>query len=330
MANKQNLAVGIVATAPTPATSGTTIVLQSGHGATFPSAPFYATLTPPNQISSSLNSEIVLVTTVSTDTLTVVRAQKGTTAKSIAVDWIIGNGVYVDEVDPAVNGYWNEDLTTWTYNAWTSGTRYGVINVVDSTKYKLGDRITINQTTGGDKYGIVTALPSSTTIGVFFKNGNTLNNEAINSHKYSSVYAPSSFSLDPYDWSLSQVSSYSSVNNPTNTTVYQLGSPLAICPGAWNVIYKRHLTVVSSTIDSSGWSGIGTSATSGTIDDFVSHIFTNNASNLQIGLCDVFPYKTTSAVSLYPQACRTGGVNGLIAHEEKKYAAKITATSTYI
>lgn len=99
MANKKNLAAGIVATAPSPDTSGTTLVLQAGYGASMPPTPFYLTLTPPNQLSTVGNSEIVYVTARSGDTLTIQRAKRGTSAKSIEAGWIVANGVYAEDVD---------------------------------------------------------------------------------------------------------------------------------------------------------------------------------------------------------------------------------------
>jgi len=98
MPNKKNLAVGIVATPPSPPTSGTSLTLQSGHGARFPATPFYVTARPPGVLPDPDNSEIMQVTAVSTDTFTVVRAQRGTTAKSIAVDWVIENAIYTEDI----------------------------------------------------------------------------------------------------------------------------------------------------------------------------------------------------------------------------------------
>ena len=65
--------------------SDTTIVLKSGEGARFPSLTagdyFYATL-----IDTSNNLEIVKVTARSTDTMTVVRAQDGTSARAYSTN----------------------------------------------------------------------------------------------------------------------------------------------------------------------------------------------------------------------------------------------------
>lgn len=80
-----NLAVSTVATAPSPATSGTSLVVASGHGARFPDVPFNATIWPDGQTPEPSNSEIVRVTARSTDTLTITRAQEGTTARTVVV-----------------------------------------------------------------------------------------------------------------------------------------------------------------------------------------------------------------------------------------------------
>lgn len=99
----KNLALGTVLTAPSPATSGTSLVLNSGEGARFSdpatTGEFYATAFPAGENPHSENSEIVKVTAISTDTFTIVRAQRSTTAKSIAVDWIVIQGIYAEDVE---------------------------------------------------------------------------------------------------------------------------------------------------------------------------------------------------------------------------------------
>ena len=81
----KNFAYSLVATAPSPATSGTSLVVTAGQGALFPTAPFDATIWPAGAQPITTNAEIVRVTAVSTDTLTIVRAQYGTTARTVLV-----------------------------------------------------------------------------------------------------------------------------------------------------------------------------------------------------------------------------------------------------
>ena len=99
--NRKNLASGILANSP--GTSGTSFVLETGYGQTMPDVPFHMTTTPPGQLSTLGNSEIVEVTARTDDTLTVTRAQRGTTAKDVQSGWPIVNGVYVEDKIPATN-----------------------------------------------------------------------------------------------------------------------------------------------------------------------------------------------------------------------------------
>lgn len=85
-----NLAIGTVLTAPSPASSGTSLVLNSGQGARFTATVGYnATVWPGNVLPDPTNAEIVRITAVSTDTLTITRTQEGTSARSILVGDVI-------------------------------------------------------------------------------------------------------------------------------------------------------------------------------------------------------------------------------------------------
>jgi hypothetical protein len=78
-----NLSYGSVLTPPSPAASGTTIVLAAGIGSLMPTAPFNALVWPAGVQPLTTNAEIVRVTARTTDTLTIVRAQEGTSARTI-------------------------------------------------------------------------------------------------------------------------------------------------------------------------------------------------------------------------------------------------------
>lgn len=78
-----NFAKGVVSTGYN--SSATSIVLQSGNGAKFPSTPFnvvWWNCSSYPDPSDDPNVEVVRVTNVSTDTLTVTRAQEGTSASN--------------------------------------------------------------------------------------------------------------------------------------------------------------------------------------------------------------------------------------------------------
>jgi hypothetical protein len=81
----KNFAQSTVATAPSPATSGTSLVVASGGGASFPAAPFDATVWPAGTQPTNANAEIVRVTNIATDTFTIARAQEGSSARTIGV-----------------------------------------------------------------------------------------------------------------------------------------------------------------------------------------------------------------------------------------------------
>jgi prepilin-type N-terminal cleavage/methylation domain-containing protein len=78
-------ALSTVATAPSPASSGTSLTVASGQGSRFGTPPFYATIWPAGSQPSASNSEVVLVTAIANDTLTITRAQQGSSPRSILV-----------------------------------------------------------------------------------------------------------------------------------------------------------------------------------------------------------------------------------------------------
>lgn len=86
----KNFAISTVATAPSPATSGTSLVVAAGEGARFPTVPFNAVIWPTGFNPTATNAEIVRVTARSTDTLTITRTQESTSARTVIVGDQIG------------------------------------------------------------------------------------------------------------------------------------------------------------------------------------------------------------------------------------------------
>lgn len=81
-----NLAISTVATAPSPATSGTSLTVASGHGSRFPSSgSFPIVIWPTAANPDPSNAEIALCTAVSGDVLTITRAQEGSSARTVVV-----------------------------------------------------------------------------------------------------------------------------------------------------------------------------------------------------------------------------------------------------
>lgn len=81
----KNFAYSTVLTAPSPAASGTSLVVQSGDGAKFPAVPFNASIWPVSTQPTITNAEIVRVTAISTDTFTITRTQESTSARTVVV-----------------------------------------------------------------------------------------------------------------------------------------------------------------------------------------------------------------------------------------------------
>lgn len=126
--NKKNLANAQLLTGIS--TSDTTITVKSGQGASLPDAPFLATLSPLGVLSTIDNSEIILVTAVSSDTLTVSRAQEGTSAKEFSADSILANSIYVRDTIPVggTNGQIIKRTSTGYVWANESNTTYSEIS----------------------------------------------------------------------------------------------------------------------------------------------------------------------------------------------------------
>lgn len=60
-------------------------MVTAAQGALFPAVPFQATIWPTAANPISTNAEIVTVTAIATDTLTIVRAQEGSSARTVVV-----------------------------------------------------------------------------------------------------------------------------------------------------------------------------------------------------------------------------------------------------
>jgi parallel beta-helix repeat protein len=82
-------------------------VVRTGDGAIYPAVPFFATVSPANVLPETgpnvNNAEKVKVTGIAGNTLTIVRAQGGTTAQSIAVGWRLSNTIFTADFTSKVS-----------------------------------------------------------------------------------------------------------------------------------------------------------------------------------------------------------------------------------
>ena len=152
----KNFAYSLVATAPSPATSGTSLVVTAGQGSYFPATPFDATIWPSGSQPTNTNAEIVRVTNVSTDTFTITRAQYGTTAQSITAGYQIAQTVdanLLNQLAPLTGATFTGNVTAPAHIASgltgaTAATRYvgGTTNgAPTSGTFAVGDFI-VDQT----------------------------------------------------------------------------------------------------------------------------------------------------------------------------------------
>ena len=144
---------------------------------------------------------------------------------------------------------WTAAGETWTYSAWNSSTRIGVITVPTdaTTKYQAGNRIKITQTTGGTKYGIIHVV-ATTALHVFFPSGTTLNNETISSPYYTALDSPKGFDKDESLWRIEVLPTSNTGNTPSKNTWYRPSTTGVITYGAgkWNVGYLASVRVAGS------------------------------------------------------------------------------------
>ncbi len=98
-----NLAISFVATAPSPATSGTVFSVLTGGGASFPAVPFDAVVGPAGVALTRSNAEIIRVTAVSGDTLTALRGQYGTTPIAIQEFYQVYQGITANLLEQIAN-----------------------------------------------------------------------------------------------------------------------------------------------------------------------------------------------------------------------------------
>jgi len=153
---------------------------------------------------------------------------------------------------------WNPANETWAYASADDPTYTFTISAFDATtKYSVGMKVKLTQSTGGTKYAIITKVvfddPGST-ITAYFGTDYNLENEAITAPYYSLVKAPFGFPLEPTKWTqiLSDTTIRSQASAVANTW-YNPGSlSISIPIGVWEVSYKV-------TSQSSQWGSLRTS-----------------------------------------------------------------------
>lgn len=157
--NHTNLAYALVATAPSPATSGTSLVVTAGFGSTLGTPPFNMTVWATGVAPTASNAEIVRVTNISTDTLTITRTQEGTSARAI----IIGDQIAVTATAKVFTDIEN----------FLNGTTTAPILLAPQITGANGN-LSITAATDGGQYNIFSANGNQT-LAIYGSSSNTLN-----------------------------------------------------------------------------------------------------------------------------------------------------------
>jgi len=136
---------------------------------------------------------------------------------------------------------WEDANETWTYASADSPTFTFTVTGDLTSKYSVGMRIRLTQTTA--KYFIITAISYSspdTTVTVYGGTDYTLTSATITNNYYSNVKAPYGFPLDPVRWTnITKITSDISQVPPTQNTWYNIGTVTHTVPiGAWELGFE--------------------------------------------------------------------------------------------
>lgn len=159
----KNFAISRVATAPSPADSGTTLVVETGDGVLFPdpssSGEYNVVIYPNGEQPTSTNAEIVRVTARTSDTMTIDREEESTSARTIVEGDIVMLAItakVIEDLNTVVS-----DLEGYTEALNPSGAILQFAGATAPTGYLLCDGSAISRTTYATLF---TAI--STTYGV--------------------------------------------------------------------------------------------------------------------------------------------------------------------
>jgi len=205
-------------------------------------------------------------------------------------------------------GDWT-DSTSWSYGSYNSTYKVATITVpTDATTYlQPGMRVKFSQTSDGQKYGIIVAINSATSIDVFMGTDYDFDNEAITSPAYSSAKAPFGMDMDPNKWKIETTDATQKSATTGTTWGNTVGLTIAIPKGAWDVEY-----MLSSHVDMNGSALIARAA-------WTLSTTTNSESDADF----------TSSANYWISAGAGSGDQQSIDHMQKRKILKLTSNTTY-
>lgn len=236
--NRTNLGAATLSSSITAA--ATTATVGASDAATFPTAPFYATIMPVGETPNQLNSEIVQVTANNSGALGLVRAQRGTTAKAFDAGALVMNGVYIQDLEQAQavgKSFFSATLTSGVYyindsRVPTTPADGDSIRVVFGSNWTSGTpQLSLNNGTAKNIYAgnNLTSGNASTTTNAMVKSGVIYELTYYNGNWYVlNLVANNSITSDNMDWTTIErinMSNYASttVTEITRANLYKFG-----------------------------------------------------------------------------------------------------------
>lgn len=181
-----NFTYGTVATAPSPATTGTSMVLGTSDFASFPdpagtgNTAYNLSVWPAGSIPTTGNAEIMRMTVKGTNgTVNMARAQESSSARTVVVGDQVAMAITKKTLTDVESGDgWSPANETWTFATASTIT----VPTGAASKYQKGDRIKWTQTTV--KYGVIVAV-ADTLLTILVNTDYTVANAAISANFYS-------------------------------------------------------------------------------------------------------------------------------------------------
>ncbi len=259
--NRTNLGAATLSSSITAA--ATTATVGASDAATFPTAPFYATVMPVGETPNQLNSEIVQVTANNSGALGLVRAQRGTTAKAFDAGALVMNGVYIQDLEQAQavgKSFFSATLTSGVYyindsRVPTTPADGDSIRVVFGSNWTSGTpQLSLNNGTAKNIYAgnNLTSGNASTTTNAMVKSGVIYELTYYNGSWYVlNLVANNSITSDNMDWTTS-IASYS--NNDVNhaaTVTIQSASVNVMCDPKKKIamVWGRVQTTATASVE---------------------------------------------------------------------------------
>jgi len=167
---------------------------------------------------------------ISTDEFVI--ASSGTTKKITAADMVSSFGSSTDG--------WTAAGETWTYASADSPTFTFTVAADVTTKYAVGMRVKLTQTTV--KYFVVTKVSTfsggNTTITIYGGTDYTLANASITSPYWSMIKAPFGFPMDPLKWTETLVNNATHLRQTSPSGAWQNLTSGSLPIGSWKVRFS--------------------------------------------------------------------------------------------